>query len=173
MNRQQARAADKAARRAPPAPARRAADPRSAFTLVRSIRAANSTEPLDKSQRTDLALGYHGALASLTSGAGTWDDCNTLACAANIALLLCEYGLGADEQAEVQAAQEAIFRMTNRGKPSRRFVLTGPEIRALQALLELHDLQLAHPACTEGVIVAALSQIKARKAQGNVLEVAV
>ena len=172
MNRQQTRAADKAASRAPPAPQRSTGNPRAAFTLIRSIKARSSTESLDKAQLLDLALGYHGALSSLMSGTGTADDCQTLAYASNVAQILCEKGLGADELPGVQAAQEAIFMVHHRSKSSGRFVMTGAEIRALQFLVDFHDAQLGQPDLTEGNIAWAQAHIRTRIAQGNVLEVA-
>ena len=171
-NRAERRAASKAAHRKAPVPQRSTGNPNAAIGLLRTTRAANSNEPLDPSQLTDLALGYHGALAALTSGRGTWDDCNTLACASNIAVLLCECGFGADELAAMQAAQNAVFVAEQRGKSTGRYLLTGVELRALQELVDLHDAQLAHEECTEGRIVAVLAEIKARKVAGNVLEVA-
>jgi hypothetical protein len=168
MNRATRRQAERASRRAPS----RTADPLAAFRALKTARAATSVDRLDTSQLTDLALGYHGALTALMQGKGGWDDCNTLALAANVALMLCEYGLGDDEIDFVKAAQEAIVRLVQRGTVGGRYVLTGAEIRSLQALLALHDAQLAHEACTEGVMVAALKVIKRRMASGNVLEAA-
>ena len=127
---------------------------------------------MDKSQLMDLALGYHGALSSLMAGTGTADDCQTLAYASNIAQMLCERGLGADETPGVEAAQDALLMMHHRGKAAQRFCLTGAKIRALQFLVEFHDRQLAHPALTRGNIAYAQAHIRTRIAQGNVLEVA-
>ena len=36
-------------------------------------------------------------------------------------------------------------------------------------LLELHEAQLAHEACTEGMMVAVLEEIKRRVTAGNVM----
>ena len=43
-----------------------------AFRALQYTRAAQSTETLDAAQVRDLAIGYHGALNAIASGAGTW-----------------------------------------------------------------------------------------------------
>jgi len=168
-NRAQRRAAAEAVRSAARAPRAQPQDALAAFRVLRTARAQASTERLDASQLRDLAIGYHGALAGITSGRGTWDDCNTLALAANVALVLAEAGLGADELPVVQRAQSAIVQLVQRGALGGRYALTGAELRDLQELLELHDAQLAHEACTEGVMVAALAEIRRRMTSGNVM----
>lgn len=167
-NRAARRAASKASRQ-PKGRARHHVDELAGFRRLQTARARASTEQLDASQLRDLGIGYHGALAAIVQGSGTWDDANTLALAANVALLLCEHGLGLDEIVTVHRAQEAVVNLTQRGTLGGRYVLTGAELRDLQALLELHEAQMAHEACTEGVMVAALAEIKRRATAGNVM----
>lgn len=169
-NRATRRAATKVQRAIVRAPRHQPQDPLAAFRVLRTARARLSTERLDANQLLDLGIGYHGALAAITSGRGTWDDCNTLALAANVALVLAEAGLGADEVPAVIRAQQAVVQLVQRGTLGGRYALTGAELRELQELLALHDAQLAHEECTEGVMVAALAEIKRRMTDGNVLE---
>ena len=171
MNRTQTRAAEKVARRAPAAPARRAPDPQIALNVLAKTRARNSTEPLTRSQLTSLALGCSAALQSLMQGKGTWYDCYTLSVAANLSLLLCERGIAGDEQEQVQQAQEVIFTIERRCKAANRFILTGQEIKVMQEMLARYDAQLAHPECTEAVMTAAGDVIKQRLRKGNVISV--
>ena len=165
MGRAERRAAEMAARRA--GMARHYSD--AGLMAFDSALARSSTAPLGAGQLRDLGLAYHGALAALTQGNGTWDDCNTLALASNVALLLCEYGLGGDELEAVKAAQDAVVRLVLRGKPSGRYVLTGAELRDLQALLALHDAQLAHEECTRRVVIEVLRRIRNRIAEGHTM----
>jgi hypothetical protein len=162
--------------------------PRKAFSMKRAHvdtlashraihRAAvrQSTTPMDADQVRDLALGYHSALDALRRGAGTWDDCNTLALACNVALVLAEAGLGREwSDKVVKEAQAALVSLTARAETLRgRYVLTGGELQALRALLDLHDAQLESPDCTQGVMSQALTEIRRRLATGNVVEVTV
>lgn len=73
--------------------------------LARSA-AAQSNNQLNPAQLRDLALGYSSALQALAKGAASGHDLATLAVASNVALLLCEYGLGEIETAK--AAQDAL-----------------------------------------------------------------
>lgn len=145
------------------------ADPLAAFRALGNTRAAQSTEALDASQVRDLSIGYHGALHSIISGTGSWNDANTLALAANIALLLVEAGLGIDQLQAVQDGQDAIISMMKRQEQIGRYLLTGPELRHLQDVLELHDAQISDRDCTEAVMVAALAECKRRMLAGSVL----
>lgn len=146
-----------------------------AFGGIRALfhaRAVQSTEQLDATQIRDLGIGYHGALHSITSGTGCYDDANTLAMAANIAMLLCEVGVGAEYLPIAKAGQEAVVLLIMRARTSGKFGVSGQELRALQELLELHDAQLESEDCTEGKLTQVLDECKRRIRQGNVLKVA-
>lgn len=146
-----------------------------AFGGIRALfhaRAVQSTEQLDATQIRDLGIGYHGALHSITSGTGCYDDANTLAMAANIAMLLCEVGVGREYIAQAKAGQEAVVLLMMRARTHGKFVATGSELRALQDLLELHDAQLESEDCTEGKLTQVLDECKRRIRQGHTLEVA-
>lgn len=168
LNRAQRRALEKAARR-PPKP-QRSGDVDSIGRAV--MHAQRAIQPVSADQARDLAIAYHGALAAIASGKGSAEDANTLALAANIALMLVEVGLGIDQLPTVQASQEAIVSMMSRERRTGRLGFTGQELRAVQALLDLHDAQLTDPDCTEAVMVAALDECKRRREAGQVLEAA-
>ena len=146
-----------------------------AFGGIRALfhaRALQSPEQLDASQIRDLGIGYHGALHAITSGAGSWDDANTLAMASNICMLLCEVGVGREYIAQAKAGQEAVVLLMMRARTVGKFVATGSELRALQDLLDLHDAQLESEDCTEGRMTRVLDECKRRIRQGHTLEVA-
>jgi hypothetical protein len=167
LNRAQRRAAGKSAGKQQCR--RPSADPLAAMRALSHTRAAQSTEALDASQVRDLSIGYHGALHSIISGTGSWNDANTLALAVNIALLLVEAGLGIDQLKTVQDGQASIMAMVKRQEQIGRYVLTGPELRHLQDVLELHDAQISDRDCTESVMVAALAECKRLMMAGSVL----
>ena len=70
------------------------------------------------------------------------------------------------------AGQDALMTLMARRERTGKKVLTGPEARALQELLDLHDGQMQSEDCAEGMLVSALAECKRRIAEGNVLEVA-
>lgn len=167
LNRAQRRAIEKRARR-PPKPQRRVNVDAAAFAIRSAQRAI---QPVSVDQARDLAIGYHSALAAIAQGKGTEDDANTLALAANIALMLVEAGLGIDQLPTVHAGQDAIVSMMARAKRTGRHGFTGPELKAVQLLLDLHDAQLSDEDCTEAVMIAALDECKRRREAGHVLGV--
>ena len=135
-------------------------------------RASRSQVSLQRAEVMDLAIAYHGAMRALSTGTATDDDVEMLALACNVALLLCEAGLGADCIEHVRLAQDAVVRIKDRAaRCGPRYVHTALEMQRLNALLELHDAQLEHPECTEGLMVRVLDEIKKRIAAGDVLEV--
>lgn len=165
LNRAQRRAMEKAARR-PPKPQRSG----NVEAIARAVtHAQRAIQPVTADQARDLAIAYHGALNAIAHGKGTDEDANTLALAANIALMLVEVGLGIDQLPTVHAAQDAIVNMMRREQRTGRFGFAGEELRAVQDLLDLHDAQLSDPDCTEAVMVAALDECKRRREAGQVL----
>lgn len=135
-------------------------------------RATRSEVSLQRAEVMDLAIAYHGAMRALSNGQATDDDVEMLALACNVALLLCEAGLGADCIEHVRLAQDAVVQVKARAaRCGPRYVHTALEMQRLNALLELHDAQLEHPECTEGLMVRVLDEIKKRIANGDVLEV--
>lgn len=165
LNREQRRALEKAARR-PPKRQRTG----NVETIARAVmHAQRAIQPVSADQARDLAIAYHGALNAIAHGKGTEEDANTLALAANIALMLVELGLGIDQLPTVHAGQDAIVNMMHREQRTGRLGFTGEELRAVQDLLDLHDAQLADRDCTEAVMVAALDECKRRRDAGQVL----
>lgn len=144
-------------------------DPTLAMRLIGKARARQSKAPLARQQLLDLAIGYHGALESLRTG-GREADAHTLAMASNVALMLCELGIGGEYIDGVKRAQDAIVAMLARAAKGGRYGFDGPGLAAVQAMLELHDAQLESPDCTEGLLLAALAEIRKRMAAGQVLE---
>jgi hypothetical protein len=143
-----------------------------AFRTLRAAAEAQSTADLDPEQLRDLRIGYHGALAALTSGHANDSEANALALASNVALMLCEYGIGREYLDEVIAAQHAVMSIKLRRDRVGRYGATGPELALLQTLLDLHDAQLDSEDCKEYVLIGALVECKRRAAAGHVLEVA-
>lgn len=144
-------------------------DPLAPFRVLSSVAAHQSTERLAVDQARDLALGYHSALAAFRTGTATEYEANTLAAAANIALLLIEGGLG-DDFALAKAGQSAVLSAQSRHKRTGTWGFSGVELQAVVDLLAYHDAQLASPDCTEGLMTAAVLECKRRIRAKNVLK---
>ena len=84
----------------------------------------------------------HAALLALTQGRATREDIDTLIAALNITEALYRMGFGREYKDAVRQGLDALLAVGRRGLASGRFILTGPEMTALNFVMDLHDAQL-------------------------------
>lgn len=116
----------------------------------------------------NLRIKNHDALNTVRLGTATRTDLDALIAAMNMAEALIRMGVGSDWSVEIRAAQDALYYLARRGvENNERFTLTGPELKALNLGMEIHDAQL--DACTiqmlEQAIDIVTADIKNRKAR--------
>ncbi len=87
-------------------------------------------------------LANHSAMTEVVAGRATRKHLGDLAAMWNMTRALLLDGFGADLFDIVLTADKAIRSLAERSLRTRSYVATGPEIKALNALLELHDAQL-------------------------------
>lgn len=90
----------------------------------------------------DLKIKNHHALAQMAQGVGTRTDVEALVAAFNMAEALAKLRVGSDWAKEIQAGQEALRSMLERAVEKKRFLFTGPELSAVNLVIEVHDAQL-------------------------------
>ena len=92
---------------------------------------------------TTLKIRNHDAMNNLRLGVAARFDIDALIDAANITEALANRGIGEDWRMEIRAGQDAILALARRGVANNfRFVAKGPELVALNLLIEVHDAQL-------------------------------
>ena len=92
---------------------------------------------------TTLKIRNHDAMNNLRLGVAARFDIDALIDAANITEALANRGIGEDWKPEIRAGQDAILALARRGVANNfRFVAKGPELVALNLLIEVHDAQL-------------------------------
>lgn len=132
----------------------------------------NGFKPLStvKDEYIKLLAKNHAAMDELVQGRGTKKHIDILIAAVNMAeaLYRVRETLGKDWAAEIRAGQDALFNMAQRGVANGdRFVFTGPEIVAMNLVLEIHDAQLTE--CTlaelERAIGLAKNEIRGKRAR--------
>jgi len=115
---------------------------------------------------TTLRVKNHDALNNLRMGVATRADMDMLIAASNIAEAMRRMGKGTDWQDELKTGHDALLAAARRGVPTMRFILTGPELQALNLLMDIHDAQL--DACTvqdvENAIDLVTEEIKHKRA---------
>ncbi len=90
----------------------------------------------------DLKIKNHLAMKNLTHGVATKDDMDKLIAMNNVVHALLRMGFGTEFKQYMDAGREALLEVCSRGAATKRFVCRGPEITALNELLELHDAQM-------------------------------
>lgn len=96
-------------------------------------------------EATTLRLKNHAAMKDMVEGRSTRDTVDVLIVAMNMteALSLVRDELGADWRTEINAAQNALFTMAQRGvNMNNTFRFTGPELTAMNLAMEIHDAQI-------------------------------
>ena len=107
-----------------------------------------------------LKLRNHDALNKLRLGEGTHNDADIVLTAMNVAEALArDVKLGVDWLAEIDAAQEAVASLCERGLSTGRYVFRGPELVAINLAMDVHDAQL--DACTVHDMERAINYTKA------------
>lgn len=89
-----------------------------------------------------LKIKNHAALAALTQGRATREDIDALIQALNICEALYRMGIGREYGDVVKEGLEALRAVGSRGAANNRFILRGPELVALNTVMDLHDAQL-------------------------------
>lgn len=123
---------------------------------------------LNSDQTTDLGLAYWLSFENLRSGDANEECWSCIACALNIALVLCEQGIGAEHEALIVRAQDGTFRAKIRSKRTGNFRLDGAALRDIEEALTMHDQQMAIAKRWE--VTQALGIVRAREAAGTVYQ---
>lgn len=123
---------------------------------------------MDDQQQTNIGLCYHMALNETQKGSGCEEHFSTLACAMNIAMVLCERGfVGADDDLQmIKNGQSALTRMRDRGRDAGRWALDGDGLVDLKLALSIHDAQLT--VVTRETCMTALDEVHRRIDSGEV-----
>lgn len=142
----------------------RFADP--AAAARRLLRA--SRDPLQHDQLTDLALMHSMALADLLHGKATPDSMAILGSIANMALLMAEAGMGAEEIPSIKAAMLHLLSIERRHRERGNYVATGEEITSIRGMVETHQAQLESEDCDSGFVMRALDEVRNRALAGHI-----
>ena len=133
------------------------------------LRAIGMQHRMDDRQQVDLTLTVRAAALAMRSGAGTEYHIWTLASALNVALVLCERGVGREYESAIIAGQMALMRTIERGRRTARWGFDGPALAEVETAIAVYEAQLAE--VPRGAAVAAVNEVSKRMSQGHVFEV--
>lgn len=108
----------------------------------------------------------HAAMEALVKGRADRRDVDVLVAASNMASSIAAlHGFGKEFTADIEDGATAILNMGRRGVTSNdRFLFTGPEMQAVNRMLEVHDAQLE--IITVGELDAALQRVQKQLRSG-------
>lgn len=90
----------------------------------------------------NLRIKNHSALDVLRTGCGGTSEMDTIISAFNITEALARLRIGNELHEQIRAGQDALYALATRGARLKRFVFTGPELQAVNLVMEIHDAQL-------------------------------
>lgn len=115
-----------------------------------------------------MRLVAHEAMDSLRRGLGQRSHLQSMIDAANIAETLARlHNIGSDWLPEIHEAQTCIHAIAERGVQLGRYTLKANELKCLNLLLEIHDVQL--DACSIQTLGKAVDYIRQRIAKKDVI----
>lgn len=114
---------------------------------------------------TQTRIKNHLSIDVLRRGEAVKDDVDAIVNAFNVTEALARLRIGDEYSEQIGAAQDALYAMCLRSVDRGKFILTGPELQAINLAMEIHDAQL--DVCTVAELEAALDyvweQIRLRK----------
>lgn len=123
--------------------------------------------PLKQDQARDLGIAYRTSLQAMLSGKGTEQAWSTLACELNIALILCEQGVGEMFTHTIKHAQTCLMSCRERSMKFANWSFNGDEVRNVIRAFAIHDEQLA--IATKYEVTFALVEVHRRIQSNEVL----
>lgn len=90
----------------------------------------------------DLKIKNSEAMVALMQGSATRADMDTLIAMSNIVEALYRLGFGKEYMDVAIDGREALLQIVHRAVEIKRFVPTAEQIKALHALMDLHDAQM-------------------------------
>lgn len=123
--------------------------------------------PLTQDQARDLGIAYRLSLETMMSGKGTEQTFSTLACSLNIALILCEQGVGEMFISTIKHAQNCLTDCRARALKHNTWSFTSSEARHVLRAFAIHDEQIAIATANE--VIFALGEVHRRIENNEVL----
>ena len=130
-----------------------------------------SMKPLSQHDHylVDISIKNHLAMSNLTTGKASKDDMDRLIVMNNIVNALLRLGFGTEFKQYMDAGRNALYEVCSRGATTKKYLCHGPEITALNDLLELHDAQMA--VLTIGDMEKAVALVELEHRTGRVVPI--
>lgn len=105
----------------------------------------------------NLTISIHHAATQLAKGHATRHEMDFLLTASAVTIKLLQQGFGADHEDIASAGRDAVAELVKRGWNDNKFIARGPELTAINEMIELHDAQFE--IITMAELDAAITQV--------------
>lgn len=140
--------------------------------IFRRHDAAELLQPMSDEQITDPSVAFRMAFAQMLGGHASeqnWCVCGCVCvCSLDIALILCEYGIGEQYLPEINRALEGAFRAKLRAGRTGRWGFDGEAIQAIKTAFEIREEQIK--IASKQQLREAIREVHRRDAAGNVFQ---
>jgi hypothetical protein len=126
-------------------------------------------KPMEASRQTDLALAARIAFESVQRGTANDADRDTLVCLVNVAMVLANKHLSADDLDDQLTAQDALLRADGRVLTGKAWNFDGEGRRAMLVAIDAHEQQIAQ--LGQAYVTDALLTVMDMRAKGHVHQV--
>ena len=126
-------------------------------------------KPMEATRQTDLALAARIAFESVQRGTANDADRDTLVCLVNVAMVLANKHLSADDLDDQMAAQDALLRADGRVLTGKAWNFDGEGRRAMLVAIDAHEQQIAQ--LGQAYVTDALLTVMDMRAKGHVHQV--
>jgi hypothetical protein len=133
-------------------------------------RTAQLARPLNEEERRAVAMHFNASIQAIVSGSGTPAHYDNLMYGVHVGIVLAERGFGQNCLHDFYCAMEGLARMNERYTQRQIMGFDGEGLRAIRAINDLHDQQLA--VATQGEIKSAIEEVR-RRVQDVVAEMTV
>jgi len=107
----------------------------------------------------------HVAMAAMAQGIGNHESWNRVNGAINMALVMCEQGIGNEYVGEFKSARDAMLACVLRAKKTERYLFTGDELQTMNAAMSSHDAQVT---CCRYIDIARAAEEVCRRLSHNI-----
>lgn len=131
---------------------------------------SRSEEEVSAEAARQIIFSLRVSLQSLVDGTATATDFNALSTAANVSIILCEKGVGADHYDECSAASRVLARCRYQYAETGVFQIPASDAKTVAEMIDVREAQFLAEGYTAGIDYQAASIASERLMKGNFIK---
>ena len=131
---------------------------------------SRSEEEVSSDAAKGIIYALRVSLQALIDGTASATDYNALSAAANVAIILCEKGVGSEHYDECSAASRVLARCRYQYAETGVFQIPASDAKTVAEMLDVREAQFLAEGYTAGIDYQAASIASSRLKEGNVIK---